>query len=147
MYACMQITCMRTTMAMDSALRDRLMGLKATWHAPSLEAVVQRLVDGSPASALALYRARQTKVDAVLRRHGIRRLIAFGSRARGDARPDSDLDLAAELPPTMSLFDLGGLQADLEDAFGLPVDIVSLRAPRPRLAAAIARDGVTLAGA
>ena len=54
MYACMQLLGMRTTMAMDSALRDRLMGLKATWNAPSLEAVVQRLVDGTPATALAL---------------------------------------------------------------------------------------------
>lgn len=31
-------------------------------------------------------------------RHGVRKLVAFGSRARGDARPDSDLDLAAAFP-------------------------------------------------
>lgn len=100
---------------------------------------------GTTATAKQLYRANKASVDAVLQRHGVRHLVAFGSRARGNARPDSDLDLAADLPPKMTLFDMGGLQADLEDAFGLPVDLVSLRALRPRMAAVVKSEGVTLA--
>ena len=58
----------------------------------------------------------------VLRRYGVRRAGVFGSYARGDARPDSDLDLLVDLPKGSSLLDLVGLQLDLSDALGIKVD-------------------------
>ena len=49
----------------------------------------------------------------------------FGSIARGDDRPDSDIDLLVTFDEGASLFDLAGLGQDLESLLGRPVDIVS----------------------
>lgn len=144
MYAHMQVCIMRTTVAMDTSTRDRLLALKSAWGARSIEDVIERLVNGAPAGARALYAERKREVDAVLRRHRVRRVVAFGSRARGDARPDSDLDLVVTLPAGASLFDLGRLREDLEEAFGLPVDVVSARALEGRLKRHVQAEGVVL---
>jgi len=48
----------------------------------------------------------------------------FGSVARGQDRPDSDVDLLADLPPGMGLLGLGRVQAELEAILGSPVDLV-----------------------
>lgn len=58
-------------------------------------------------------------------RHGARRVRVFGSVARGDARPDSDLDLLVAMDDGRSLFDLIGLGQDLEELLGRRVDVVS----------------------
>lgn len=47
----------------------------------------------------------------------------FGSVLRGDDAEDSDLDLLVDPLPETTLFDLGGLQGELEDLLGVPVDI------------------------
>ena len=146
MHTCIQLYNVRTTVAMESATRDRLLALKAAWGARSIEEVIERLVGGAPMGARALYAQRKREVDAVLRKHRVRRLVAFGSRARGDARPDSDLDLVATLPAGASLLDVVRLKDDLEAAFGLPVNIVSPRAMGPRLRKHVDRDGVVLVG-
>jgi predicted nucleotidyltransferase len=80
---------------------------------------------------------------AVLARHGgVRLAFLFGSRATGRARPDSDVDLAF-LPadPALSLWDEGLLQHALEQALGLPVDLVRLDGAGPVLRWQVARDG------
>ena len=56
--------------------------------------------------------------------HGIRNLVVFGSVARGEDRPDSDLDLAADLPAGMGLVGLGRASEDFEAIVGCPVDLV-----------------------
>lgn len=54
---------------------------------------------------------------------GVKRVRVFGSVARGDDHPGSDLDLLIDFYQTPSLFDLGGLKSDLEEELGVPVDI------------------------
>jgi len=51
----------------------------------------------------------------------------FGSRARGDTGPTSDLDLLVEFEPGRSLFDLTGLQLDLSDLLGYTAHIVTYK--------------------
>lgn len=51
----------------------------------------------------------------ILRRHDVRRAGVFGSYARGEAGPESDLDLLVELPSGSSLLDLVGLEQALSD--------------------------------
>lgn len=143
MQVCVSV---RTTIALDVSVRDRLVALKQAWKAPSLEAVVERLLDGPPASAKSLYSARKAAVDRVLTARRVKKLIAFGSRVRGDARPDSDLDLAVVLPRDADLMDLAALREDLTEAFGLRVDVVSLPSARPRLRAHIDAEGIELVG-
>ena len=48
-------------------------------------------------------------------RHGARNVRLFGSEARGEARPDSDIDLLVDMEEGRSLLDLVGLGQDLED--------------------------------
>jgi len=51
-------------------------------------------------------------------------LRVFGSVARGEDRPDSDVDLPTDFPPGLSLFGLGRLEADLEGILGARIDLI-----------------------
>ncbi len=72
-------------------------------------------------------------------RYPISRLALFGSWARGEARPDSDVDVMVEVDPSIGLrfVDLGD---DLEQALGRRVDLVSRRGIRPALWERIERE-------
>lgn len=58
-------------------------------------------------------------------RHGIVRLSVFGSRQKGNASSHSDLDLLVEFDPSrkVSLFDVGGMMAELTEHLGVQVDL------------------------
>ena len=49
----------------------------------------------------------------------------FGSTARGEAGPDSDIDLLISFPPDRSVFDMVGLWLDLKDLLGCEVSLVA----------------------
>lgn len=66
-------------------------------------------------------------IRRIAERHGARNVRVIGSVARGDARPDSDLDLLVEVGPQTSPWFPGGLVAELEEALGRPVDVVTER--------------------
>ena len=72
-----------------------------------------------------LVSARREQVMAVAARHHANRVRVFGSVARGDDRPDSDLDLLVDFAPDSSLFDLMRMARELEELLGHPVDVVS----------------------
>ncbi|MGE5578987.1 MAG: nucleotidyltransferase family protein [Bacillota bacterium] len=61
----------------------------------------------------------------IAQRHGVERMFLFGSYARGDAKPDSDLDFRIDRGRIRGLFALGGLYADLEEAFRRPIDLLT----------------------
>lgn len=67
-----------------------------------------------------------TQLAALCRRWKIRNLSLFGSRARGEARPDSDVDLMVDYEPgaDWSLLDTVQLRMELATLFGRPVDLV-----------------------
>ena len=65
--------------------------------------------------------------DEILRlaaKHGARNVRVFGSVVRGEDTPESDVDFLVTLDPGRSLFDQGGLLADLEKLLGRRVDVV-----------------------
>lgn len=71
------------------------------------------------------------KILEVIKNYPIKRVVLFGSRARGDNRPDSDVDLLCEFnEPYVSLLMLSGLKIDLQEKLNLNVDII--HAPIPK---------------
>lgn len=60
-------------------------------------------------------------------KYKITKATLFGSRARGNFRDDSDVDLIVEFDKEkiVTLFDLSGIMIDLEEIFGLKVDVVT----------------------
>ena len=73
--------------------------------------------------------------EAELRAAGIEALDLFGSVARGEERPDSDVDLACRISEdaVVTLFDFAGLRIKLEDMLQRPVDLVERDMLRGRL--------------
>lgn len=67
------------------------------------------------------------------KRYPIKELGVFGSYARGEQRPDSDLDILVDFDGPVGLLDFVGLQQDLSDRLGVDVDLVMAEAPKPRI--------------
>ena len=57
--------------------------------------------------------------------YNLKRVTLFGSRARGDNREDSDIDLIVDFPKGTSLITHSSLKIDLEEIFGVKVDVIS----------------------
>ena len=94
---------------------------------PRAEMVVR---PGTPRGLeLADLTARRDELLQIAARHGAHRVCVFGSVARGDARPDSDVDFLVEFEPGRTVLDLSGLILDLEEALGRRVDVVERRGP------------------
>jgi predicted nucleotidyltransferase len=92
-------------------------------------------------------RERRVKRDEILRiaaRHGAQRVRVFGSVARGEPAPTSDLDLLIDLEPGRSLLDLGGLLMDLQQLLDCPVDVVTPEGLRPRIRERVLQEAVPL---
>jgi predicted nucleotidyltransferase len=81
-------------------------------------------------------------LETKLRARGVDALWVFGSVARGDARPDSDVDLAIDFRPDTraSLFEIVRLKEEIEQALGRPVDIGQRSAMIAQVAVAAERD-------
>jgi uncharacterized protein len=77
-------------------------------------------------------RRRRAEILGVARKRRARRVAVFGSVARGEAHPDSDLDLLVDFEPGASLLDHIGLFQDLEDLLGVGVDVVARSALKTR---------------
>ena len=69
-------------------------------------------------------------------------LSLFGSVARDEAGPDSDVDILIDLSRPLDLFDLGLIQVRLEEILGTCVDLVMTKALRPQLRAGILAEAI-----
>lgn len=76
--------------------------------------------------------------------YGAHNLRVFGSLARGEADTLSDVDFLVEMEPGRSLFDLGGLQYELERLLGCPVDVVTERGLKARIRDRVLQEAVLL---
>ena len=65
----------------------------------------------------------RSAVRAAVARYRLANPRVFGSVLHGDDREDSDIDILVDALPGTTLFDLGGLQAELEDILGVKVDV------------------------
>lgn len=78
-----------------------------------------------------IIRENQQLIRRIAERHGARHVRIFGSVARSEAGPESDVDLLVQAGPTTSAWFPGGLVADLEEVLGCRADIVTERGLAP----------------
>lgn len=131
------------------ALRDRLKAFAAT-RGLSVQDVVERAVtrlleeEAREPPALGTVLRKLRDAEGALRQEGVSGLWVFGSVARGEARPDSDIDVALEIVPDRkpTLLTLARLQDLVETRLGTKVDIGLRRDLRPHVMQAFERDAV-----
>ena len=87
---------------------------------------------------------KREAIHRIAARHGVTDLRVFGSVARGDAGPDSDLDLLVEVGPETSSWFPAGLIVELEDLLGLRVEVVTERALRSDLRERVLAEAVRI---
>ena len=97
---------------------------------------------------MALYSIEQIKerVTPIAQSHGVKRVMLFGSYARGEATEDSDIDLHVWCKNLPGLIELSGFNLALQDALGKKVDIIPHDAMRKKLYERIKCDEVMLYG-
>src|SRR3990170_3959126 len=92
-----------------------------------------------------LLQSRKEQILAIARKHGAYNVRVFGSVARGEARPDSDIDLLVDWDHTrISAWGGTGFNLDLEALLKRRVDVVSAKWLNPLLLEQILREAVPL---
>ncbi|WGE90676.1 nucleotidyltransferase family protein [Actinobacillus genomosp. 1] len=74
-----------------------------------------------------LIQAKHSEIMAVSRQFAVENLRVFGSVAKGLDTENSDLDILVDTTPQTTMFDLCGLQVELEELLGIKVDILTPR--------------------
>lgn len=143
----MSATAGTTTIEVPLPLRARL----AKWKQhprQSYHEVIQRALDS--------FEARETKaLDPLVAKHrvalriaarknGIARIWLFGSRARGQARPDSDVDILYQTRPGIGMWEASAFQVDAQDILGTKVDIADIDGLSPRMRETALPDAVSI---
>lgn len=83
-------------------------------------------------------------IRALAVRHRVANPRVFGSVARGDDREDSDLDILVDTLEETTLFDLGGLQHDLEILLQRRVDLATSKGLRPKVRDRVLAEAVAI---
>jgi predicted nucleotidyltransferase len=88
--------------------------------------------------------AKRIAILAIAARHGVRRVRVFGSFARGEAGPDSDIDLLIEAGPSTPPWFPGGLLAELEEELGRKVDVAEESTLHPLIRDRVLHEAIPL---
>lgn len=83
-----------------------------------------------------------TKHQLTLKKLGVKSLALFGSVARDEARPDSDVDFLVELEPPITFDRYMDVKFFLEDRLGTPVDLVSKGSLKPQIRELVEKEAI-----
>ena len=88
--------------------------------------------------------ARLKQAEPALRARGILHAALFGSVARGEDRPDSDIDIMIEVDPDfhITIYDYVGLKEYVSDLFESPVDVVSRNGLKPYVRPSVTAEAI-----
>ena len=89
-------------------------------------------------------RSLRREIYAIARKHKAGKVYVFGSCARKEETPDSDVDILVELENGASLFDLMDLQDEYQKLLQCKVDVVSRRGLNPYLRDSVLSEAVSL---
>ena len=84
------------------------------------------------------------RVTSILAGYGVNRIGVFGSYARGEANPESDLDIMVEFSGRKSLLDMVGIEQELSEALGIKVDLLTEKSISPYLIEGIKKEMVVI---
>ena len=73
------------------------------------------------------------KIVSILARYRVKKIAIFGSYARGEAKPESDVDILVEFSDRKSLLDLVGIEQELSEALGVKADLLTEKSISPYL--------------
>lgn len=86
----------------------------------------------------------QDKIAPVCRQYGIDKVFLFGSYVRGEATEQSDVDLRVDLGGNLKGLEVAGFYADMEDALGRRIDIMTTRQLSEQFLRSIEREEVQI---
>ncbi len=89
-------------------------------------------------------RRHRPRLHDAARRRGVRRIRVFGSLARGEDIPPSDVDLLVDLEPGRTLLDLAAFRREAEEILGTPVDVATPDMLKERIRAGVETEAVPL---
>jgi hypothetical protein len=91
-----------------------------------------------------LLKNRRRQILDIASKYGAHNIRVFGSVARAEADDSSDIDFLVEMESGRSLFDLGGLQTELEATLGRPVDVVTEKGLKTRIRSRVLLEAIPL---
>jgi uncharacterized protein len=111
-----------------------------------LESLFSTAISAKVLAMLNLKEVRQRREEIVrlAEKYHASNVRVFGSVARGVENPDSDIDILINTEPGCTLFDLGGLLANLEDLLGGRVDLVAEDGLKESIRSSVLREAVPL---
>ena len=80
------------------------------------------------------------RIALLLRKHGAKRAGVFGSYARGEATPRSDIDILVEFQRQKSLLELVSIERELSEEAGVKVDLLTEKSISPRILSYVKKD-------
>ncbi len=80
------------------------------------------------------------KLQSLAKKYGIRTLGVFGSRARGDSRKNSDIDLLVTFRKPLGLFQFVRIQREMSEELGMKVDLVTRKSLNRHIKSYVLRD-------
>ena len=84
------------------------------------------------------------KIISILIKHGIKKILVFGSYVRNEATPKSDLDLIVEFPEGTSLIDHVGIEIELSEALNMKIDLLSRNGISPYIKNQVLKDAIVI---
>lgn len=87
---------------------------------------------------------KRSEIEMAVEMVGASNIRVFGSLARGEDGPESDIDLLIDIPAGFSLFDLGRLQAEVNEIVRHPVDLIPARGLKGKIRSNALKEAVAL---
>lgn len=91
-----------------------------------------------------ILKSKRNEILNLATKHGVKNLRVFGSVARGQAGPQSDVDFLVEVEPGRTYLDLGAFLMDLQDLLGRKVDLVTERALHAAIKKQVLQEAIPL---
>ena len=89
-------------------------------------------------------KSRREEILEIAEKYGARNVRVFGSVARGEEGPESDVDIIVEMEKGSSLLDIIAIKQDIEELLGRKVDVVTESSISPYIRTEVLKEAVNL---